>query len=177
MTAISYNYKVSHRCSSHLNWSGMLLLSVHLKRDMEFISNLVKKCGHIEEVIRILKIESRISNLDISHFSHFYLEVNIENKHITLTSEFKILTEEALKRERFEPYIKYDIDDIRSGTIEPIECRLLMECNNAEEQSALIQHYLKRAHRRFAKWGTKPKFLYLYHTYGEDPEKFVINYD
>ena len=177
MTTISYNYKVSPRCFRYLNWSGMLLLSTYLKRDMESISNLIKKCGYIEEIIQILKINCKVSKLDISRFYYFYYEVDIDNNHITLSPEFKILTDEALNKERFEPYIKYDIDDIRSGTIEPIECRLLMECNNAEEQSALIQHYLKRAHRRFAKWGTKPKLLYLYHTYGEEPEKFVINYD
>ncbi len=177
MTTVSYNYKVSHRCFSYFNWSGMLLLSAQLKRDMESISNLIKKCRDIEEVIQILKRNSKVSNLHISRLSYFYFEVDINNNHFTLSPEFKILTEEALKKGRFEPYIKYDIDDIREGTIEPIECRLFMECNSVEKQIELIQDYLKRPHRRFAKWSTKPKILYLHHTYGDDPEKFVINYD
>jgi len=144
---------------------------------MESISRLIKKCRDIEEVVLILQENSTVSNLNISRFSHFYFEIDIDNKHFTLSTKFKILTDEALKRERFEPHIKYDIKDIREGTIEPIECRLLVECNSAEEQIELIQNYLKRPHRRFAKWSTKPKMLYLYHTYGEDPEKYVIKYD
>ncbi len=177
MADILYNYSFGHRCFCRFSWSGTLWASAHLKNDYKTISSIIKKCRDIEEVIQMLKTNSTISNQVISLLAHFYYEVDIDDKHFTLNPEFKVFTDVELKRERFEPYIKYDIDDIREGTIKPIECRLLMECKSPEEQIELIEHYLRRPYRRFSKWSTKPNKLFLYHTYGESPKEFRICFD
>ncbi len=140
------------------------------------ISNLIKKCNSGEEARDVIKANSKILDLNFSRLPHFYFKVIINNKHIVLSHKLKILTDEDLEREKFEPYIKYDINDIRDGTLESIECRLL-ECKNVQEQVELIERYLRRPYRRFSKWTTKPNKLFLYHTYGESPKEFRISFD
>ena len=177
MTDIFYNYSLGHKCHNRISWILKLSIQIQLDRDRNYNSRMIKDCKYIDDVIQILKSNSTISNLDISHFFDFYFEVIIEDKHFILSYKYRVLEIEEFKRERFEPYIKYDIDDIRKNTIKPIEYRLFLECNSVKEQIELIKHYLSKPRRRFSKWGIKPKVLYLYHTYGEEPEKFVINYD
>ena len=177
MAVIFYNYSFGHRCFCHFTWSGILGKSMHLKNDHKMISDLIQECQNIDKVIQILQANSTISKQLTSQFAHFYFEVTIDDKHFTLDSELRILTQEELKREQFEPRINYDIDDIREGTIKPLECRLLLECNSLEAQIKLIEDYLRRPRKRFKKWLTKPNALFLHHTYGENPKEFGICYD
>lgn len=177
MVCILYNYSFYRRCSNTRSWFEKWSHSIAIERDMAYISSLIKRCDNIEEVIDIIKANSKILDRDFSRFTCFYFEVNISGQRIILSHDLKILTAEDIERKKFEPYIKYDIDDIREGTIEPIECRLLMECNSPEEQIELTEHYLRRPYRRFSKWSTKPSKLFLYHTYGESPKEFRICFD
>ncbi len=176
MAEIYYNYKYAHRCFRYGDYSAILSLSIMMKNDMEFIASLIKKCNSIEEIKVIIKANSKILNLNYSRLPHFYFEIIIDHRLIILSPKLKILEGEDSEREKFEPYIKYDIDDIREGTLESIECRLL-ECKSAQEQVEIIEHYLRRPYRRFSKWITKPNKLFLYHTYGEDPKVFEISFD
>ncbi len=177
MVCILYNYDFVRRSFNRTSWIAKWSHSIDIKSDMEFISSLIRRSESIEEVIDIIKANSKILEKDFSRFAYFYFEVCINGQETILSHNLKILTAEDIEREQFEPYIKYDIDDVREGTIEPIESRLLMECNSPEEQIELIEHYLKRPHRRFSKWIIKPGKLFLYHTYGEDPKVFEISFD
>ncbi len=93
-----------------------------------------------------------------------------------LSSDLRILEGDDLSREKFEPFVKYDIDDIREGTIKPLECRLYQYRNYPEQQIKIIEEYLKKPYRRFRKWDTKPGKLSLYYTFGIEPKEFVIDY-
>lgn len=177
MANILYNYSFYHRCFNRTSWMEKWFHSIAIKSDKELISSLIKRSKSIEEVIDIIKANSKILEKDFSRFTYFYFEVDINGQDIILSHRLKILRAEDLERQKFEPYIKYDIDDIREGTIKPIECRLLMECNSAEEQIELIEHYLRRPYRRFSKWSTKPNRLFLYHTYDASPKEFRIIFD
>jgi len=177
MAHIYYNYDFHHKCFNSMSWMGKWSHSIAIKSDEEHISSLIKRSKSIDELIDIIRINSKILEKDFSRFAYFYFEICIAGQEIILSHNLNILTAEDIEREKFEPYIKYDIDDVREGTIKPIECRLLMECNSAEDQIKLIEHYLRRPYRRFSKWSTKPNKLFLYHTYGESPKEFRISYD
>lgn len=176
MADILYDYRFGHRCFRYGSINEMWSTSLRIERDEESISDLIKKCNSVEEIIDIIEANSKILNFNFSRFPHFYFKVTIDNKHIVLSHILKILTDEDLEREEFEPYIKYDIDDIREGTLVSIECHLL-ECKDAQEQVELIDQYLRRPYRRFSKWATKPNKLFLYHTYGAIPKEFRISFD
>ncbi len=183
MAHIYYNYDFHHKCSNSMGWMGKWSHSIAIKSDEEHISSLIKRSKSIDELIDIIRINSKILEKDFSRFAYFYFEVCINGQDTILSHNLKILTaediereQEDIEREKFEPYIKYDIDDVREGTIKPIEC-LLIECNSTKEQIELIEHYLGRPHRRFSKWSTKPNKLFLYHTYGESPKEFRISFD
>jgi len=178
MTTINYNYKFSHRCFRYGGYSGLLILKTRMDKDMEKISGLIKACDDIEEIIGIVRMNSEILNLiNIRKPPYFHFEITIDDRKVILSHKLKILEGEDLERERFEPYVKYDIDDIREGTIKPLECWLYQYRNDPEEQIAIIEKYISKPYRRFSKWTTKPGKLFLYHTYGEDPKEFKIDYD
>jgi len=107
---------------------------------------------------------------------YFRIYVSIDDQVYRLSSELKIISDEEEKRLIFEPRIEYDLDvkDIRVGTIQPLECRLLGL--DAEGQIKIIEEYLKNPSQRFKKWGKKPRKLYLYHSYGEKAKEFEIVY-
>ena len=176
MAGIFYNYKFLHKCFRYGSVVTMQGTSLQITADQASISDVIKRCVSIEEVITIMQKNSKILNLDFNRFPQFYIEITLDDGRFILSPELKVLTDKAFKQMLFEPFIKYDIENIREGTIQSIECRLL-KCNSVQEQIELIALYLKRPRKRFKKWETKPRVLYLYHSYGESPEKFEINYN
>ena len=178
MTKISYDY----RCVSKFRGMRMTIMeawshSIAFKRDSEKINNLVKESENIEEVIDIIKNNSTILNGRFKKFRYFFFVVDIDSNRYTLTSDLKIVSELEAQKKRFELYIEYDVNEISKEAKKYIEYRLAMECKSVEEQIALLKHYLRRPLRRFKKWKKRPHAVYLYHTYGEEPVKFVMDYD
>ncbi len=166
MTTIHYDFKLMHKCGNSGTVTDMRGISIRLKKDRDNVAPFVEQCHTIDDVIKAIKAKSSIFDIH-GHFAlkcpYFRIYVSIDDQVYRLSSELKIISDEEEKRLIFEPRIEYDLDvkDIRVGTIQPLECRLLGL--DAEGQIKIIEEYLKNPSQRFKKWGKKPRKLYLYH--------------
>lgn len=179
MTTIHYDFKLMHKCGNSGTVTDMRGRSIRLKKDRDNVAPSVEQCRNIDDVIETIKTKSTLFDAKeyfVLKCAYFRIYVSIEDQAYRLSSELKIISDEEEKRLIFEPRIEYDLDakDIRGGTIQPLECRLLGA--SAEKQIKIIEEYLKNPSQRFKKWGTKPHKLYLYHSFGKEAEEFEIVY-
>ncbi|MDD2949512.1 MAG: hypothetical protein PHU29_01855 [Sulfuricurvum sp.] len=179
MTTIHYDFKLMHKCGNSGTVTDMRGTSIRLKKDRDNIAPFVGQSHTIDDVIETIKTKSSLYDTN-GYFAlkciYFRIYVSIDKQVHRLSSELKIISDEEEKRLIFEPCIKYDLDvkDIRTGTIQPLECRLLGL--GVEEQVKIIEEYLKKPSQRFKKWETKPRKLYLYHSFGEEAKVVEIVY-
>ncbi len=179
MTTIHYDFKLMHKCGNSGTVTDMRGTWIRLKRDHNSITPFVEQCYNIDEVIQTIKAKSTLFDTNghlALNYKYFRIYVSIDDHTYRLSSELKIISDEEEKRLIFEPRIEYDLDakDIRGCTIQPLECRLLGL--STEKQIKIIEEYLKKPSHRFKKWKIKPKKLFLYHSFKEDPKEFIINY-
>lgn len=179
MTTIHYDFRLMHKCGNSGTVTDMRGTSIRLKNDCDTVASFVEQCHTIDDVIETIKAKSTFFNAQehiALKYRYFRIYVSINDQIYRLSSELKIISDEEEKRLIFEPRIEYDLDvkDIRVGTIQPLECRLLGL--GVEGQIKIIEEYLKNPSQRFKKWETKPSKLYLYHSYGEEAKVFQIVY-
>jgi hypothetical protein len=132
---------------------------------------LLNECTDIDKILNICKIRYK---REIP--SNLVIYITIDENNYILNYEFKLITIDDIDRLKFTPSVKYDIEDIRITTIEPIE-KKLYNCINIDEQIEVINKYIEKPYRRFKKWETKPHKIFLYHSYNEEPIEFKIKYD
>jgi hypothetical protein len=132
---------------------------------------LLSECSNINEVLDTCKAKY---TKEIPENLMIYISID-ENNYI-VNYEFKLITVDDVDRLKFTPFIKYDIENIRTTTIEPIE-RKLFDCINIDEQIETIKKYIEKPYTRFKKWETKPNKIYLYHSYNKEAVEFKIVYD
>lgn len=179
MTTIHYDFRLMHKCGNSGTVTDMRGTSIRLKKDRDNVASFVEQCHTIDDVIEVIKAKSSLFDAN-GHCSfncaYFRIYVSIDDQVHRLSSELKIISDEEEKRLIFDPRIEYDLDvkDIRAGTIQPLECRLLGL--DVEGQIKIIEEYLKTTSQRFNKWETKPRRLYLYHSFGEEAKEFEIVY-
>lgn len=179
MTTIHYDYRLMHKCGNSGTVTDMRGTAIRLERDRDDIVAFVEQCHTIDDVIKTIKAKSTLFDNNgyfTLNCTHFRIYIAIGDQVYRLSSELKIISDEEEERLIFEPRIEYDLDvkDIRAGTIQPLECRLLGL--SVEGQIKIIEEYLKTPSQRFNKWETKPRRLYLYHSYGEKAKEFEIVY-
>lgn len=134
------------------------------------LKTLLNNCTSISEVLDICKIHYK---REIPLNLIIYISID-ENSYI-VNYEFKLLTIDDIDRLKFTSFIKYDIENIRRTTIEPIE-RKLYDCVNIDEQIKIIRKYIEKPNRRFKKWEIKPNKIFLYYSYNKEPIEFEIMY-
>lgn len=179
MTTIHYDFKLMHKCGNSGTVTDMRGTSVRLKKDRDNIASCIKQCLSIDNVIETIKAKSDLFDIH-GHFElkcpYFRIYVSIDDHTYRLSSELKIISDEEEQRLIFEPRIEYDLDakDIHAETIQVLECRLFGA--SVKEQIKIIEKYLKKPSQRFEKWETKPRTLYLYHSFGEKAKEFKIVY-
>lgn len=179
MTTIHYDFRLMHKCGKSGTVTDMRGTSIRLKKDRDNVASFVEQCQSIDDVIGMIKAKSTLFDNNgyfTLNCTHFRIYIAIGDQVYRLSSELKIISDEEEERLIFEPRIEYDLDvkDIRAGTIQPLECRLLEL--SVEEQIKIIEEYLKNPSQRFKKWEKKPRKLYLYHTYKEGAKVFEIVY-
>jgi len=173
MTTIEYKNIFGFRDNcSKMTVNSMMTRSVMRKEINRKLTLLTKNCKSINEVIEVLK------TYDAKPFKptkqdYYFILVSINDEEYILSYNYCIDTPNAVKKAKFAPYIKYDIDDVRIDTVEPLECKLF-NCKNTQEQIGIINDYIKKPFRRFKKWETKPNKIFLYHSYNEKPKEFEI---
>lgn len=132
---------------------------------------LLNEYTNIDQILNICKIQYK---REIP--SNLIIYITIDENNYILNYEFKLITIDDINKLKFTPYIKYDIENIRITTIEPIE-KKLYDCINIDEQIEIIEKYIEKPNRRFKKWETKPSKIFLYHSYNEEPKEFKIIYN
>jgi hypothetical protein len=168
-----------HKCGNSGTVTDMRGTSIRLKKDLDSVASCVEQCRSIDDVIETIRMKSNLFKTH-GHFAlkcaYFRIYVSIDDHTYRLSSELKIISDEEEKRLIFEPRIEYDLDanDIHTESIQQLECRLLGA--SVEEQIKIVEEYLKKPFQRFKKWETKPRKLYLFHSFGEEAKAFDIVY-
>ena len=165
---LEYTFKKYHTFSS--STSAMMFYGIKNQIKDE-LKTLLANCTSIDEVIDtcIKKYTRKIASTLV-----IYITINKDN--YILNHKFQLITMDDINRLKFIPHVKYDIDNIRVTTLEPLE-RKLYSCTNKEEQISVIKKYIEKPYRRFKKWEVKPSKIFLYHSYHEKPLEFKIIYD
>ena len=170
MTTINIKF-LSNKNYCFSGWVGAMRKGAIIQKRSRELNELIVNINSIDEVLSICKIHYKNS---IENNLLIYITIN-SNEYI-LNNNFNIVTQNEIDKLEFVPFIKYDIENIRTATIKPFKEKLYY-CKNIVEQTKLINDYIKKPYRRFKKWETKPNKIFLHHSYNEEPIEFKIKYD
>jgi len=160
-----------HCFSGLIGFSGAMLRNAIVNKRIQEFQNLLKNSKNINEVVNICKMEYK-DNIE----DNLYIYIKLDNNEYILNHKFKLITTSEIEKLEFTPSIKYDIENIRISTVEPLEQKLYF-CKSKDEQIKTITKYIEKPNRRFRKWEIKPNKIFLYHSYNEEPIPFNILYE
>ena len=159
-----------HCFSGFTGFSGAMLRNAIVNKRIQEFQNLLKNSKNIDDVVNICKIEYK-DNIE----DNLCIYIKLDNNKYILNHRFQLITKLEIEKLEFTPSIKYDIDNIRISTVEPLEQKLYF-CKSKDEQIKTITKYIEKPNRRFKKWEIKPSKVFLYHSYNEEPIEFRITY-
>jgi len=159
-------------CFSGLSgWVGAMKRGGIVYKRTQEINTLLQDSKTIDDVLNSFNIYDK-DNIE----NNLLIYITIDHNEYILSHDFKLVSKNEINRLEFVPFIKYDIENIRVDTINPLEEKLYY-CKNKDEQIKLINKYIERPYRRFKKWERKPNKIFLYHSFNEEPIEFKIKYD